>query len=102
MQVTFLIPIVTMVLLMLIGLTLEGSQEGLYNLMKPDLRNLINPFVWAEAGTNFHPIISIQPAVTDECGIRREQPIRQPSLDQKIHPMGQFPNTSVDSRAHHG
>ena len=50
MQYTFTIPIVTMILLMMFGLTLEGAFDGLYELIKPDFRNLINPFVWADAG----------------------------------------------------
>ena len=67
MQVTFIVPIVTMIMLTLYGLTLDGAYDGIYYLMKPDLRNLINPLVWADAGKLTQFNISIQPSFVDEC-----------------------------------
>lgn len=39
-----------MLLLTIYGLTLDGALDGIYYLMRPDFRNLINPLVWADAG----------------------------------------------------
>ena len=46
----FIIPMIILFILMLKGLSLEGSYTGLITLFTPDPLNLINPLVWTDAG----------------------------------------------------
>lgn len=66
-----------MLILLLVGINLEGAYEGIYQLLKPDLRNLINPFVWADAGLKLPFISSFPSAFLDECRIRCTKSIRK-------------------------